>query len=101
MQQRAIKQLGTFWNPQITLLHVQYFIRQSTGLFENPQHEFEAAIDGDSGKLIAIKQVCEIRWACSNKGSGGKCASNSIEDERLHPKTAADSMHQFKTLNFS
>ena len=95
MQQRAIKQLGTFWNPQITLLHVQYFIHQSICLFENPQHEFEAAIDSDSGKLIAIKQLCEIRWACSNKGSGGKCASNSIKDKTLHTKTSADAMHQF------
>lgn len=79
-----------------------YFIRQSTcphSLFENPRHEFEAATDGDSGKL-AIKQLCETRWACSNKGSGGKFASNCIEDETLQAKTAADAMHQLQSFEF-
>ena len=63
MQWRATKITRNFFG---TLESLYCFIRQSTcwhSLFQTLQHEFEAATDHDSGRL-AIKQLCETRWAC-------------------------------------
>ena len=96
-----------------TLESLYCFIRQSTyrhSLFETLQHEFEAATDGDSGKL-AIKLLCETRWACRFEAIRAMEPNlqaivellRTIEDETSQAKAAADArglLHQFESFEF-
>ena len=79
-------------------------------MFQTLQHEFEASTDDDTGRL-AIKQLCETRWACRLEAIKAVEANlqavfellHAIKDETSHAKAAADArglLHQFQSFEF-
>ena len=96
-----------------TLESLYCFIHQSTcrhSLFQTLQHEYEGATDDNSGRL-AIKQLCETRWACRFEAIKAVEVNlqviikllRTIEDETSLAKVAADprgSLHQFQSFEF-
>jgi len=84
-----------------TLESLYCFIRQSTSqhsLFQMMQREFEPATDdADTGRL-AIKQLCDTRWACRFEAIRAVESNlqvlfqllHAVEDETSQAKAAAD-----------